>query len=62
MSQAIGQVAVMMRLSLPGERGHSRPHCCHISGGLCIVVLPVRSVIAILCIFKKIRLCDSVTE
>lgn len=56
MSQTIGQVAVLMQLSLPGERGHSRPHCCHFNGVLCIVVLPALSVIAILRIFKKIRL------
>lgn len=56
MSQTTSQVAVVMQLSLPGERGHSCPHCCHFNGVLRIVALPVLSVIAILRIFKKIRL------
>ena len=56
MSHVTGQVAVMMRLSSPGEHGHSLSHCCRISGELGIVVRLALSVIAALHIFKKIRL------
>ena len=56
MSQVTGQVAVMMRLSSAGEHGHSHSHCCRISGELGITLRLALSVIAVLHIFKKIRL------
>ena len=55
-SQTVGQVAVRMPLSPPGKRGCSCSRCRPFRGVPRIVVLPALSVIAILRIFRKIRL------